>query len=801
MLRRWRTRAPGILVDGSGAFYAGDGVAPDKGYEGTYPDQPYDLNWRESWFFNNLIISTKDFLIYNKHLCNLYRNRVVSTKTWDAVTGTGKAFHLIATRGGNCIADAAGTKCAVKYNVTESDRTPGTHSDIQAWKVDWEFNDFMGNQVNLYMHCGRPGRPTPTSKVYKTLLGANYARFVGNLNGIYVVGNSRADQGYSYYKPILDVQWEGEDGGAWEWEGTDAGVTARPNGTTIAWNALTNKNTETFYLTFPGDTEKVGCAAGQLARLPNTAKVAELTLAYAANGFTKGEKGIASREGLTWDYVGDGGGEVGPDGTYGLTRNNMTVHLPSDSMATDYPNISLTWLVGGGFDLKANNAQDDTPHACVYIWHKKAPPTGDVEFNFYATMVDNNPSPSTEGVFGLFSPRARGIAAHGADPNGWAPTSWRVSGKNPDGTLKYPTPGSDNIYRSRMNGYRHSFINTGATVANSMQFRIRTYNGVDDGGTQLEPTAPNPVPDTGDSFKFVQGRKYLINVKRIGTVETGTKTSTTDAADVQVWTFDDPALGDAPAGKGVGGWCGFQAALGSACEDRAGAGRAVLPELRWRRPRRPRRPGGPVVAHPGRQPLGQALEPGTGAHLRRLGLDAQDGLLRRHHRRLAPHRIDDGPGHRRPDHPRQPRLLRRLRQHHERLAARLARHDDGRRGQLRGERQDLAGLGQRHQPDRRALRHQRQPGHHRLGDLGRAGAARRLVVRHGPPRLHGHAPLRAQALAAHAAHQSRDEPIQQLSDALQERPRLRQGDGPLHAVLSGRATSTTPATPTTTIHG
>jgi hypothetical protein len=245
------------------------------------------------------------------------------------------------------------------------------------------------------------------------------------------------------------------------------------------------------------------------------------------------------------------GGGGGPDGTYGLTRNNMTVHMPSDDMPTDYPEVSLAWLAGGGFDLKANNSQDKTPHACIYVWHKLAPPLGDVEFNFLATMVDNNPSPTTDGVFALFSPRARGIAAYGADPNGWAPASWRTH-------PTYDTPGSDSIYRARTTGYRRSFMNTADTVQNSMQFRLRTYNGVDDGGTLLVPTVPNPIPASGDSFLFVQGTRYLINVVRAGTVETGTKTD--PAGGKQVWTFDDAALGD--AGKGVGGWCGFQAALG-----------------------------------------------------------------------------------------------------------------------------------------------------------------------------------------------------------------------------------------------
>jgi hypothetical protein len=110
-----------------------------------------------------------------------------------------------------------------------------------------------------------------------------------------------------------------------------------------------------------------------------------------------------------------------------------------------------------------------------------------------------------------------------------------------------------------MTGYRHSLMNTNFTPSASMQFRIRTYNGVDDGGTVIDPTVPNPIPNTGDTFNFIQGRKYLINVRRVGTVETGIKTDTTDGS-TQTWAFDDPAFGN--SGKGIGGWCGFQPALG-----------------------------------------------------------------------------------------------------------------------------------------------------------------------------------------------------------------------------------------------
>jgi hypothetical protein len=604
-------------------------------------------------------MTTKDFLIYNKHVCNLYRNRVVSLKNWTDITGTGNAFHLIAARGGNVIGDNAGVKCAFKYNVIEADRTPAAHCDIQGWKTTWEFNDFGGNQVNIYMHCGRSGR-TASGKVYKTLLAGSYSRFVGNIGGVYVVGNSRADVGYGYYAPVLDCRWEGESGGAWVWEGTDGGVTASPNGTAIVWG-IDGKNTETFNLTFPGDTAKVGCAPGQLTRAAGTVETAEMSLAYAGNGFTKAEKGLVSREGLVWDYVGDGGGGGGgPDGTYGLTRNNMTVHMPSDDMPTDYPEVSLTWLAGGGFDLKANNSQDKTPHACIYVWHKLAPPLGDVEFNFYATMVDNNPSPTTDGVFALFSPRARGLAAYGADPNGWAPASWRT---HPN----YDTPGSDSIYRARTTGYRHSFMNTADTVQNSMQFRLRTYNGVDDGGTQLVPTVPNPIPASGDSFLFAQGTRYLINVVRAGTVETGTKTD--PAGGKQVWTFDD--RGARRRRQGRGRVVRVPGGARPAREDRAGAGGAVLPELRWRRRRRrPGRPGEPVVEDPRRQPQRQALEPRAGPDLRHLGLDAQDGRLRRDHGRLAPQSVDDERGHRRPGVG-EPRRLRQRVQDPERLPARL----------------------------------------------------------------------------------------------------------------------------------
>jgi hypothetical protein len=96
-----------------------------------------------------------------------------------------------------------------------------------------------------------------------------------------------------------------------------------------------------------------------------------------------------------------------------------------------------------------------------------------------------------------------------------------------------------------------------------MQYRLRKMDGnnnqVDD-STVYTQSVPATVPSGGTSFNFVRNRKYKIVETRVGTTLTTVKTSTTDASDVQTWTFTDPDLG--PAGQAVGGWAGFACALG-----------------------------------------------------------------------------------------------------------------------------------------------------------------------------------------------------------------------------------------------
>jgi hypothetical protein len=212
-----------------------------------------------------------------------------------------------------------------------------------------EFNDFNGVEYDIFFHMDQASG--------KTLLGANGWRFRGNKNGKYVVGAAR-NTVYHWYAPLLDVVWEAEQTATWVWQGNSSAGSYNPNGGTIAWDAATGKNTQTLTFTESGSTAKTAVAAGQLRKSATTSVTPQLTPAYAANGFTKAEKGIASSEGLVWDHVGDGGGGGDP---YALDASLMTVWWPSDNMAVDYPHTFLTWLPGGGFECKAQNNPTDTP--------------------------------------------------------------------------------------------------------------------------------------------------------------------------------------------------------------------------------------------------------------------------------------------------------------------------------------------------------------------------------------------------------------------------------------------------------
>jgi hypothetical protein len=522
-------------------FYSGEGV--DK----LPPDhsQPYDLNIRDCWFFNNLILSERKFLIYNKHALNLWRNRVVAVNKWDDTTGTGSAFHYISSRGGNWM---GGT---VKYNSTEGKSAGNSSCDAQGWNGIVEFNDFNGVEYDIFFHMDQPSG--------KTLNGANGWRFRGNKNGKYVVGTAR-NSVYHWYAPLLDLVWEAEQGASWEWQGDSSAGSYNPNGGAIAWDATTGRNTETLMFTESGQPAKTAVAAGQLRKSASTTAVRQLTTAYADadyhGEFTKANKGIGCQDGLVWDHVGDGGGGGDP---YALDQGLMTVWWPSDNMPVDYPHTYFRWLPGpgNGFECKAQNNPTDTPHACMNVWHKTAPPDGDCEFNFYATILDANltADAGADGIFGLFRVRQKGLAAYGANPNLWAKASWRVH-------PVYTGPGSDFIVRDRTTGYRHSFANHANTTDPSMQFRCLICDGNDNGvddAVRPTPTTPNPVPTTGTSFLMLQNQKYLLNYRRVGQVATCVKTKVSDGT-TQTWAFDDARLG--PSGAAVGGWCGFGVYIG-----------------------------------------------------------------------------------------------------------------------------------------------------------------------------------------------------------------------------------------------
>jgi hypothetical protein len=544
-------RAPFEAHDATACFYAGEGLSPALSEPVDYPNAPYDLNWRESWFFNNLIMSTANYLIYNKHACNVWRNRVVSINNWTDITGTGSPFHLIACRGGNW------TGGTVKYNVVEAS---GGHNDLQSWWGTAEFNDWGGQPVNVFIHCNDPSK-LADGRFSKTLLAASHWRFRSNKNGKYQIGTARPDAGYQYYAPIIDTSWEGEVGCTWNWEATytitGVGTTTyNPSGTPLAWG-VNGKNTETGQIKFPGDTFKTVAAAGQLTKSGTSTAVRQLTDATAANGFTKAEKGIVSQEGLVWDGIGtgNGGGGGGGGGNYDLIQSNFTLHFPSDNMAVDYPNVVLNWLGSGGFECKAGRGNAlDSPHVCLRMWLKTAPPNDAATFTFYYTRLDNLTAADSDGVFSLFTERYKGTAAYGADPNGWAKTSWRT----------HPSfiSGSDLLYRERGLGYRHSFANRNQTPSATMQFRLRAYNAATDGGTQIFDTTGYTADNVngGSTFDFPLNVRCKVEVVRNGN-RLVCKRTRMDTGVIQEWDFNDALIGT--GGRAPGGWCGFGFYLGA----------------------------------------------------------------------------------------------------------------------------------------------------------------------------------------------------------------------------------------------
>jgi hypothetical protein len=216
------------------------------------------------------------------------------------------------------------------------------------------------------------------------------------------------------------------------------------------------------------------------------------------------------------------------------------------------------------------------------VWHKKAPPDGDCEFNFYATILDANVN-GGRGAGRHLRPvpaRQKGLATYGADPNLWAKASWRTHPPYPS------SPGQRQHHPDRTTGYRHSFANHAQTTANSMQFRCRIgrrHDGADNSTLDLTPTTPNPVPTTGTSFLMVQNEKYLINYRRVGNTVTIVKTKVSDGT-TQTWAFTTPGSG--PSGRGHRRLVRLRHLHRPLAQDRAGAGRAFLRgHLRWR-PRR-----------------------------------------------------------------------------------------------------------------------------------------------------------------------------------------------------------------------
>jgi hypothetical protein len=365
---------------------------------------------------------------------------------------------------------------------------------------------------------------------------------------------------------VKDLNWEYEgegvaaDAPTWKWATEAANYS--PNGAAVSWGA-SGKNDVALKVTFPGDTQKIACAVGQLSKSATTTATRKLKTAYRDSDytgeFTKAKKGIQAKDAgcLVWDYVGEGGGGGG-GGDYDLISDNMTVWWPSDDMATDYPHTFVNFIAGGGFEVKAQNSPTDGSHACMNIWHKKHAAGRRLRLHLLLHAARRQhlgagrarghlrpvPRPA-EGQRRL--PRRPELLDQGAVPA--------------RGAVHLPAPGSDLMVRDRTSGYRHSFANHAQTPPNTMQFRIRPSDGGNDGvdnsnALAFDPTVPNPVPNDGSSFVFVKDVKYKLVYTRTGTTCTCVKTKVSDGT-TQTWTFVNATLG--PTGAGAGGWCGFHA--------------------------------------------------------------------------------------------------------------------------------------------------------------------------------------------------------------------------------------------------
>jgi hypothetical protein len=198
--------------------YAGDGVQNPSGDKSI----PYDRNMRTTVFYENYIRSQRKYLVYHKHAMMVLRNKLVSVAKDADHEGTGNAYHVLASRGGNW----CGGRWA--YNVLRAGS--GAHCDVQGWGGVAEHNDFGGCVVNVWAGMDQADG--------KALLGANGWSFVDNEGAKYQVGTTR-NGAYWLEWPLEGVTWEGEVGASWRWEASaPEGSSYKPSGgPEVPWGA------------------------------------------------------------------------------------------------------------------------------------------------------------------------------------------------------------------------------------------------------------------------------------------------------------------------------------------------------------------------------------------------------------------------------------------------------------------------------------------------------------------------------------------------------------------------------------
>jgi hypothetical protein len=179
------------------------------------------------------------------------------------------------------------------------------------------------------------------------------------------------------------------------------------------------------------------------------------------------------------------------------------------------------------------------------VWHRVPTPNANIEWNYGVVWNAGGTVPGTDdGNFATFAPRYLGtVGSTPSSPATWPASEYQgVSGVG---------DASNTLYGLKGRGYRHSLVNSATDPTQSMQYRVRLWEGP--GNTAIEPSLPTS-PDTGSAFLFVLGRLYTIKERLVGNTLTTVKTDTTDDS-TQTWVFTSTGFGS--SGNGVGGYSGF----------------------------------------------------------------------------------------------------------------------------------------------------------------------------------------------------------------------------------------------------